>query len=71
MLQSPGQSVFEAIFSSYCSKQLRYGTLQLIIRIIMDKAKLTGSDEKRNKTTKESYGSYILQYVPAYFTDIR
>jgi hypothetical protein len=42
MLQSPGQSVFEAIFSSYCSKQLRYGTLQLIIRIIMDKAKLTG-----------------------------
>jgi hypothetical protein len=71
MLQSTGQSVIEAIFSSYCSKQSRYGNLKLIIRIIIDKSKLTGSDEKRSRTKKERYGSNTLQYVPAYFIVIR
>jgi hypothetical protein len=71
ILQSPGQSLIETISSSYCSKQSRYGNLKLIIRIILDKAKLTGSVEKRSKTKKETYGSNTLQYVPAYFIDIR
>ena len=71
MLQSPGQSVIEAIFSLYCSKQSRYGNLKLIIRIIIDKAKLTRSVKKRSKTKKERYGSNILKYIPAYFIDIR
>jgi hypothetical protein len=64
MLQSPGQSVIETIFSSYCSKQSRYGNLMLIIRIILDKAKLTSSVEKRSETKEERYGSNTSQYVP-------